>query len=160
MWPGRKPKSCSTGFAGTSRILVLRTTFITGFPGETEEQFEELIQFVRQRQFERVGVFAYSREEDTPAHRLDGHLPEKLKQARREQLLAVQQEIAFAWNESQIGRTLDVLIDRCISGEDNAFLGRSYADAPEIDGAVYVTGEGLVPGEMVPCEIVAAGTMT
>ena len=136
--------------------LVLRTTFITGFPGETEEQFEELIQFVRQRRFERVGVFAYSREEDTPAHCLDGHLPEKLKQARRKQLLAVQQEIAFAWNESQVGRKLDVLIDRCIAGEENAFLGRTYADAPEIDGAVYVTGEGLVPGQIVPCEIVAA----
>ena len=88
-------------------------------------------------------MFAYSREEDTPAHRLDGHLPEKLKQARRERLLAVQQEIAFAWNESQVGRKLDVLIDRCIPGEENAFLGRTYADAPEIDGAVYVTGEGL-----------------
>ncbi len=136
--------------------LVLRTTFITGFPGESEEQFEELLEFVRQRRFERVGVFAYSREEDTPAHRLDGHLPEGLKQTRRERLLAVQQLIAFAWNEAQAGRKLDVLIDRCIPGEENAYLGRSYADAPEIDGAVYVTGEHLAPGQFVPCEIVAS----
>lgn len=135
--------------------LVLRTTMIAGFPGETEEQFAELVEFVRQRRFERLGAFDYSREPGTPSDRLDGHLPDEVRQGRRDQLLAVQQEIAFAWNQSQVGRQLEVLIDRDIPGESNAFIGRSYADAPEIDGAVYVTGEGLVPGQIVPCEIVA-----
>ena len=136
--------------------LVLRTTFITGFPGETDEQFEELVDFAKRRRFERVGVFAYSREPDTPSDKLDEHLSERVKNARRERLLAVQQEIAFAWNERQVGRTLDVILDNFVPGEENVLIGRSYADAPEIDGAVYVTGEGLAPGQIVPCEIVAA----
>jgi ribosomal protein S12 methylthiotransferase len=135
--------------------LALRTTMITGFPGETESQFEELVEFVRAQRFERLGAFVYSREACTPAQRLDGHLPEKVKRARRERLLAVQQEIAFAWNASQVGRQLDVLIDGYVAGAENAYLGRSYADAPEIDGAVYVTGEKLAPGQIVPCEVVA-----
>lgn len=136
--------------------LVLRTTMITGFPGETEEQFEELLQFVKQWQFERLGAFVYSREPDTPSDRMRGHVPAKKAEARRDRLLAAQQDIAFAWNDSQVGRRLDVLIDRDIPEEPNAYVGRSYADAPEIDGAVYVTGENLVPGQIVPCEIVAS----
>lgn len=136
--------------------LVLRTTLITGFPGETEEQFEELVEFVRQQRFERVGVFAYSREPDTPADRLPGHLPEEVKQQRRQRLMEVQQEIAFAWNQAQVGRRLDVLLDSYVPGQRNALVGRSYADAPEIDGVVYVSGEGLAPGQIVPCEVVAA----
>src|SRR4029079_10208038 len=84
--------------------LAMRTTFITGFPGETEEQFEELVDFVREQRFERVGVFTYSLEPDTPAARLGDHLPEKVKAVRRERLMAAQQEIAFAWNEAQLGR--------------------------------------------------------
>ncbi len=136
--------------------LVLRTTLMTGFPGETEGQFEELLDFVRQWRFERLGAFAYCNEPGTPAAELDGQVPEEVKQARRDRLMAVQQEIAFAWNASQVGRRLDVIIDRCISPEDNAYVGRSYADAPEVDGQVYVTGEGLAPGQIVPCEVVAA----
>lgn len=134
--------------------LVLRTTMITGFPGETEEQFEELLEFVRQRRFERLGAFDYSREPGTPSDRLDGHLPDEVRHRRRDELLAVQQEIAFAWNGAQVGRQLEVLIDRDIPGESNALIGRSYADAPEVDGVVYVTGEGLAAGQIVPCEIV------
>ncbi len=135
--------------------LVLRTTMIVGFPGETEEQFEELVDFVCEQEFERLGAFAYSREPDTPADRLEGHLPEEVRESRRGQLLEVQQKIAFAWNQAQIGRQRDVLIDRDIPGEDNAWVGRSYAEAPEIDGLVYVTGEKLRPGQIVSCEIVA-----
>ena len=134
--------------------LVLRTTLIAGFPGETEEDFEELVAFVVQRRFERLGVFPYCREPGTPAAELDGQLPEDLKRARRDRLMEVQQPIAFAWGRSQVGRRLDVLIDRDIPGEENAYVGRSYADAPEVDGAVYVTGEGLAPGQIVSCEIV------
>lgn len=135
--------------------LVMRTTMIVGFPGETDEQFEELVEFVAQRRFERLGAFEYSREPGTPSDRLDGHLPDAVRHQRRDRLLAVQQEIAFAWNAAQVGRQTEVLIDRDIPGESNAFIGRSYADAPEIDGAVYVTGEGLRPGQIVLCEIVA-----
>jgi len=135
--------------------LVLRTTMIVGFPGETEEQFEELVDFVRQQRFERLGAFAYSREPDTPADRLDGHLPDEVREARRGRLLEVQQEIAFAWNEAQIGEKRDILIDSDIPGEENAYVGRSYAEAPEIDGVVYVTGEDLCPGDIVLCEFVA-----
>ncbi len=136
--------------------LVLRTTLIAGFPGETDEQFEELVEFVRRRQFERLGAFPYSSEPGTPAAALDGQWPEEVKRSRRDRLLAVQQEIAFGWNESQVGRRMDVLIDRCIPDEKGASIGRSYADAPDVDGVVYVTGVGLTPGKIVACEIVAA----
>jgi ribosomal protein S12 methylthiotransferase len=136
--------------------LVLRTTLMTGFPGETDEQFEELLTFVRRWRFERLGAFAYCEETGTPAAELDGRLPEEVKQARRDRLMSVQQEIAFAWNASQVGRRLDVMIDCCISPEENAYVGRSYADAPEVDGQVYVTGENLLPGQIVTCEVVAA----
>jgi ribosomal protein S12 methylthiotransferase len=135
--------------------LVLRTTLMAGFPGETEAEFEELLEFVRQRRFERLGAFAYSLEEDTPSARLDGHLPDAVRQQRRDAILAQQQPIAFAFNASQVGRRLEVLIDGVIAGEANACVGRSYADAPEVDGLVYVTGKGLAPGQIVPCEIVA-----
>ncbi|NUQ66159.1 MAG: radical SAM protein [Pirellulales bacterium] len=136
--------------------LVLRTTMITGFPGESEEQFQEMLDFVVRRRFERLGVFAYSFEPDTPSAKLDGQIPEQVRQERRNRILAAQQEIAFAWNRAQVGRPWEVLIDRDIPGEENAFVGRTYADAPEIDGVVYVTGENLSPGQIVPCEVVDA----
>jgi ribosomal protein S12 methylthiotransferase len=135
--------------------LVLRTTFIAGFPGETDEQFEELAEFVRQQQFERAGVFTYSFEPDTPAAKLPDQVPEEIKEARRDRLMALQQEIAFAWNEQQVGRTIDVLLDDAVPGEKQAWIGRSYADAPDVDGVIYVTGRKLRPGQIVPCEIVA-----
>lgn len=135
--------------------LVLRTTMIVGFPGETDEQFEELVDFVRKQRFERLGAFAYSREPDTPADRIDGHLPEEVRETRRGRLLEVQQEVAFSWNEAQIGRRRDILIDSNIPGEENAYVGRSYAEAPEIDGIVYVTGKNLQAGQIVPAEFVA-----
>ncbi len=135
--------------------LVMRTTFITGFPGETDEQFEELVDFVRAQRFERLGVFIYSFEPDTPAARLPDHLSEEIKEARRERLMAVQQDVAFAWNQAQIGRQVDVLIDRGVPGEKQAWIGRGHADAPDVDGVVYVTGQKLRPGKIVRCEIVA-----
>ena len=136
--------------------LVMRTTMITGFPGETDEQFAEMVDFVQQHRFERLGVFTYSHEPDTPAARLPEAVSESVMQVRREQLMAVQQEIAFDWNESQLGRQLDVVIDAPVPGEAAAWIGRSYADAPDVDGVVYVSGEGLAPGAMVPCEIVGS----
>jgi ribosomal protein S12 methylthiotransferase len=135
--------------------LVMRTTFITGFPGETEADFAELVDFVRQHRFERLGVFTYSFEPDTPAARLPDHLPEEVKNERRDRLMEVQQEIAFQWNDAQIGRRLDVVIDAAVPEEKNAWVGRSYADAPDVDGVVYVTGECIKVGKIVPCEVVA-----
>ncbi len=136
--------------------LVLRTTFITGFPGETEAQFAELMEFVRQQQFERLGVFTYSYEPDTPAARLPDHLPDEVKESRRERLMATQQDIAFAWNDAQRGQCLDVILDAAVPGENNAWIGRSFADAPDVDGVVYVTDQrgGLTTGDLVACEIV------
>ena len=136
--------------------LVLRTTLMAGFPGESDQQFEELLEFVGRRRFERLGAFAYSDEPGTPAAGLDGKVSEDVKLARRGRLMAAQQKIAFAFNQSRVGRRMDVLIDRGIPGEKDAHVGRTYADAPEVDGAVYVTGENLSPGQLLTCEIVAA----
>ena len=135
--------------------LVLRTTLITGFPGETDEQYSDLLKLVEQRRFQRLGVFTYSFEPDTPAARLDGHLPEDVKEARREALMGAQQSAAFDWNKEQVGHQRDVLLDTPVPNEPNVWIGRTYAEAPDIDGVVYVTGRGLKAGQMVPCEIVA-----
>lgn len=134
--------------------LTMRTTFITGFPGETDADFAELVDFVRAQKFERMGVFTYSLEPDTPAARLPDHVSEDVKDERRERLMAEQQAIAFTWNDRQIGRQLDVILDSAVPGEKNAFIGRSHADAPDVDGVVYVSGEQLRVGAIVPCEIV------
>ncbi|MFO0917733.1 MAG: 30S ribosomal protein S12 methylthiotransferase RimO [Planctomycetaceae bacterium] len=132
--------------------LVLRTTFIVGFPGETDEQFDELYDFVAEAKFPRMGVFPYSLEPGTPAEKLEDHLPEDVKLARRDELMALQQEIAFEYGDSLVGYELDVLIDEPL--EEGAWVGRSFADAPEIDGNVFVAGENLEAGQIVPVEIV------
>jgi ribosomal protein S12 methylthiotransferase len=134
--------------------LVMRTTIITGFPGETDAEFEELEAFIAEQKFERLGVFTYSFEPDTPAAKLPDHLSEEVKNERRDRLMEVQQDVAFEWNEAQIGRQLDVILDTAVPDEENAWIGRSYADAPDVDGVVFVTGEGLAAGSIVPCEIV------
>lgn len=139
--------------------LVMRTTMITGFPGETDEQFDELEAFVAEMRFERVGVFTYSIEPDTPAAKLPDHLPERIKKERRNRLMAVQQQNAFAWCEERIGTRMDVLIDKVVDEANNAWLGRSYADAPDVDATVFVTGEKDKPikaGDLVDCEIVSS----
>jgi ribosomal protein S12 methylthiotransferase len=134
--------------------LTMRTTFITGFPGETEADFNELVEFTRAQKFERMGVFTYSLEPDTPAAKLPNHVPEQVMNERRERLMAEQQQIAFTWNDDQLGRQMDVILDSAVPGEPNAFIGRSHADAPDVDGVVYVSGENLRVGAIVPCEIV------
>lgn len=140
-----------------SRIpnLVLRSTMITGFPGETEQDFLTMCDFVEEHRFERLGVFTYSLEPDTPAARLPDHLPEEVKAERRDHLMAIQQEIAFDWGDSQIGREVDVLIDIPLEGQPGVWIGRTAADAPDVDCVTYVTGDGLAPGQIVPCEVVA-----
>jgi ribosomal protein S12 methylthiotransferase len=135
--------------------LVLRTTLMAGFPGETEAQFQELLEFIRRERFERLGAFAYCDEPGTPSALLEGKLPEKVISARRERILAEQQAIAFDWNKAQIGRRTEAIIDGYIPGQPNAYIGRGVADAPEIDGAIYVTGANLKPGQIITAEIVA-----
>jgi ribosomal protein S12 methylthiotransferase len=134
--------------------LVLRTTLIAGFPGETEDQFQELLGFVQNQRFERLGIFTYCEEPGTASADLDGKLPEDVKNARRDRILAAQQTIAFSWNKRQVGRQMDVIIDSYIPKESNAYIGRSYADAPEIDGVIYATGANLKPGQIFTAEIV------
>jgi ribosomal protein S12 methylthiotransferase len=136
--------------------LALRTTFIVGFPGETEAEFEELVAFARSARFERVGVFPYSFEPDTPATRLDGHLPEAVKLDRQRRLMEVQQEVAFAWSRQQVGRELEVLIDGPDPEVPNHALARSYADAPDIDGLVRVKGKNLLAGDLVRVKVTGA----
>jgi ribosomal protein S12 methylthiotransferase len=136
--------------------LVLRTTFIVGFPGETDDEFAELLDFVASTRFERLGAFVYSFEPDTPAAKLDGHLPDEVKVDRRDRLMAVQQPIAFAFNEQLVGRTLDVLIDARAPEGRHLWMGRPYTDAPDVDGITWVRGAHIQPGDLVACEIVAA----
>nr|WP_231740973.1 30S ribosomal protein S12 methylthiotransferase RimO [Thalassoglobus neptunius] len=140
-----------------SRIdnLVLRTTFVVGFPGETDEQFEELNQFVAETRFERMGVFPYSLEPGTPAVKLDGHLPEHVKTTRQQKLMETQQNIAFDFGKSLVDYELDCLIDGP-TDTPGVWVGRIFADAPEIDGNVFIESENLTPGEMVPVTIVEA----
>jgi len=118
---------------------VLRTSIIVGFPGETEEDFENLVSFVRELKFDRLGVFTYSMEEDTPASRLPDQVPEDVKEYRASRLMEVQREVAKAANGRFVGQTMDVLIER-YDGRNDVFIGRSQYDAPEIDGEVFVTG--------------------
>jgi ribosomal protein S12 methylthiotransferase len=136
--------------------LALRTTFIVGFPGETDEEFEELADFIRTAKFERLGVFPYSLEPDTPAAKLDGHLPEEVKQRRRDRLMEIQQPNAFAWSESQVGKQLQVIVDGPDPEIPGHVLARSQADAPDIDCLVRVKGRGLRAGDLVRVKVTGA----
>ncbi len=120
--------------------LVLRTTFIVGFPGETEKDFENLCGFVREARFERMGAFAYSREEGTPAHDLPGHLPEKEKQERQKELFQIQKKIAKEHSRSLVGKEVDVLVEGEHPETEHLLAGRLSTQAPEIDGMVHVAG--------------------
>ncbi|MFO0946755.1 MAG: 30S ribosomal protein S12 methylthiotransferase RimO [Planctomycetota bacterium] len=134
--------------------LSMRTTFIVGFPGETEQDFAELESFVREYRFERAGVFTYSYEEGTPAVKLDGHLPDEVKQERRERLMLAQQESAFASAQDQLGREIEVIVDAADPEFDGGWICRSTADAPEIDTLVFVAGEDLAPGLFTKANVV------
>jgi ribosomal protein S12 methylthiotransferase len=132
--------------------LAIRTTFIVGYPGETEAEFAELKQFVRDLQFDRVGVFTYSFEENTPSAEQPNHVPEEVKQARRDELMELQQGISLAKNQAQVGKTLNVLVE---GHGDGLTIARSYRDAPEIDGYVILEGDAPV-GAMIPVRITGA----
>lgn len=132
--------------------LALRTTFIVGYPGETDEEFQRLLDFVEEMQFDRVGAFIFSYEPGTPSEPLGDPIPEEVKEQRREELMLLQQQISLKKNQSFVGKSLDVLIEGV---GDGISLGRSYRDAPEIDGMVILEEEVSV-GEMVPVQITGA----
>jgi ribosomal protein S12 methylthiotransferase len=134
--------------------IAIRTTFIAGYPGESDEEFAELKRFLGEMQFDRVGVFTYSFEASTPSATVSWQVPEALKAARRDELMALQQPISLAKNQKLVGRTLPVLIE---GYGDNVSIGRTYRDAPEIDGMVFIPGE-LPLGHLVPVEIDGATT--
>ena len=127
--------------------IALRTTLISGFPGETQEDHEELYRFVNEMEFDRLGVFAYSAEEDTPAAAYPDQVPDKIRESRRDELMELQQEIAFENAEKMKGRVLDVLIEGCVADE-NVCVGRTYRDAPDVDGLIFVNSAApLLSGE-------------
>lgn len=128
--------------------IAIRTTFIAGFPGETEEEFEYLLDFIERTRFERLGIFAYSQEEGSRAAKMEGQLPQKVKQARYKRAMKAQQRIAREQSQAQIGRTLRVLVDQ-------PMVARSQGDAPDVDGRVLLTREAKV-GEFVKVKIIGA----
>ena len=135
----------------------MRTTLITGFPGETEEQHQALCAFVKEVQFERLGVFTYSREEGTPAYRMDGQIEQEIKETRREELLQCQQEISLAIGQSLTGKVTEVFIEG-FSPDEQVWVGRTRGDAPDVDGLIFVhSREELHSGDIVPVHITAAG---
>jgi len=137
--------------------LTFRTSFIVGFPGETEAEFEELCEFVAEMRFEKVGVFQFSREEGTASYDLDGQLPQRVKAARQKKLLGIQRKISKAHQQAMVGKTLDVLVEG-VSGETDLLLeGRWQGQAPEIDGKVYLNRGQARAGDIVRVEIEQAG---
>ena len=133
--------------------ISLRTTLITGFPGETQEQHEELKDFVDEMEFDRLGVFTYSPEEDTPAATMTEQIPEEVKEDRQAELMELQQEIAFEKAEAMVGRAVLAMIEGKVADE-NAYVGRTYKDAPNVDGMIFInTDEELMTGDFVTVKI-------
>lgn len=136
--------------------IILRTTLITGFPGETREQHEELLDFVDEIEFERLGVFTYSPEEDTPAARMENQIPEEIKTQRRNEIMELQQDIAFEKAEDMVGKELLAMVEGEVSGED-AYVARTYGDAPNVDGYLFInTPETLISGDFVRVKVTGA----
>lgn len=132
--------------------IIIRTTFIVGFPGESQEEFQELVDFIREIKFDRLGVFAYSKEEDTPAYDLDGHMDEEEKESRRNIVMEYQKNISEDIMMSKVNNIYDVIVEEYAG--DNTYVGRTYMDSPEIDGVVYInTDEELEIGSFVELKI-------
>ena len=136
--------------------ITLRTTLITGFPGETEEQHQELVAFVDEMEFDRLGVFTYSPEENTPAAEMPDQIPEEVKEDRQAELMELQQEIAFDLAEDMIDREVLVMIEGKVADE-NAYVGRTYRDAPNVDGLIFInTDEELMSGDFAKVKVTGA----
>lgn len=133
--------------------ICLRTTFITGFPGETEEEFEEMMEFINEMEFDRLGVFTYSPEEGTPAAEMAGQIEEELKEERRAQVMELQQEIAYEAAESMVGRRLYAMVEGKLA-EEEVYVARTYKDAPNVDGLLFIhTDHQLMSGDFVKVEV-------
>lgn len=136
--------------------ICLRTTLISGFPGETQKNHEEVLEFVKEMKFDRLGVFAYSAEEDTPAADFPDQVPEEVKEQRRNEIMEVQQKIAFEAAEDMLYRKVQVLIEGKLP-EDDVYIGRTYKDAPNVDGYIFVhCGHELISGEMITAQVTDA----
>ena len=134
--------------------IAIRTTFIAGSPTETDAEQQELVRFVKDFGFDMMGVFPFSQESGTPMGRMDGQLPDEVKQARVEELMLAQQRVAFAKSKSIVGRTMDVLIDRQAGrDEEDGWVARSQSQAPDIDSVVFLSGEGLHAGQLVAAKV-------
>lgn len=137
--------------------IVLRTTLITGFPTETEEDHQELMDFVRDMKFERLGVFTYSKEEDTPAAKLKPQILAKVKKQRQKDLMKLQQANVFENSEKQIGKIFDVLVEGRVADEEKVYIGRTYMDAPQVDGYIFFSSdEELISGDFVKVKVTSA----
>ena len=133
--------------------IALRTTLISGFPGETQEDFEELYRFVNEIEFDRLGVFPYSREEDTAAAQMDEQISEEIKNSRRDELMELQQAVCFDNNENMTGTVLDVMVEGKVADEDT-YVTRTYRDAPSVDGYLFLnTSATLMTGDFVKVKV-------
>ena len=136
--------------------IVLRTTLITGFPGETDEDHQELMEFVDEMEFDRLGAFTYSPEEGTPAEKMENQVPEEIKEDRRDELMELQQEISLEKGNDRIGQELMVIIEGKVS-EESAYIARTYGDAPKVDGYLFVqTGELMMTGDFAKVRVTGA----
>ncbi|HKB86751.1 MAG TPA: hypothetical protein VKD08_11300, partial [Ignavibacteriaceae bacterium] len=133
--------------------ITIRTTFIVGYPNESEKDFSELCDFVKEMEFDRIGTFTFSKEENTSSFILGDPVPEKVKLERKEILMELQKDISAKINESFVGRKLQVLVE---GKEGDYFTGRSYRDAPEVDGEILITSNGkrLIPGQFYTVDII------
>jgi ribosomal protein S12 methylthiotransferase len=137
--------------------IILRTTLITGFPTETDIEHEELLSFIKELRFERLGVFTYSKEEDTPAALLKPQITAKVKKQRQKDLMELQQIIAFENSSSCIGRVFDVIIEGRIVDKDNVYVGRTYMDGPKVDGYIFINSENeLISGDIIQAKVTGA----
>ncbi|MCX7596692.1 MAG: 30S ribosomal protein S12 methylthiotransferase RimO, partial [Fischerella sp.] len=155
-WQGRVNDAIIERIKEALPEAVLRTTFIVGFPGESDEHFQHLFQFIQRHEFDHVGVFTFSPEEGTPAFDLPNHLPQAVKDERRDVLMKLQQPISLKKNQQEIGKVVDVLIEQ-ENPQTGELIGRSARFAPEVDGQVYVRGEARL-GTIVPVAIEEADT--
>jgi ribosomal protein S12 methylthiotransferase len=153
-WQGRINDDIVDRLKAELPDAVMRTTFIVGFPGETEEHFAHLEAFIRRHEFDHVGVFTFSPEDGTPAAEMDNPVPQEIMDDRRDRLMAIQQEISARRNRMQIGQIVDVLIEQ-ENPRKGESIGRSARFAPEVDGVVYVDGSARL-GSLVPVLIVDA----
>jgi ribosomal protein S12 methylthiotransferase len=138
--------------------ICIRTTLITGFPGEDKDDFKAQCDFIEQIGFDRLGVFAYSREEGTPAYKLPNQVPDEIKEERKDYLLSLQKNISAEVCQKYVGKTLEVIVEGRIGDEENVYAGRSYRDCYEIDGFVFFECDrDLIAGDFYNVEITEAG---